>query len=201
MPSIAAMRVPVLSDEQYNDRQRELAARIAGRRGKIGGPFKVWLHSPEMCDQAESLGAFVRFDCSLPERIREFALLLAARHFDAQYSWNAHVDKAVEVGVPAAAVAALARKERPDFAGDEELATWYLLADELLTTHFVSDETYARASAVFTNQQLVDTIGLLGNFTMLSMLLNTFQVDLQADREPPFPDVRGYAKVEAIWDS
>jgi 4-carboxymuconolactone decarboxylase len=30
---------------------------------------------------------------------------------------------------------------------------------------------------------------------MLSMLLNTFQVDLQADREPPYPDIRGYARV------
>ena len=35
---------------------------------------------------------------------------------------------------------------------------------------------------------------LLGNFSMLAMLLNTFQVDLQAI-EPPFPDVRGYAKL------
>jgi 4-carboxymuconolactone decarboxylase len=31
---------------------------------------------------------------------------------------------------------------------------------------------------------------------MLAMLLNAFEVDLQADREPPFPDIRGYARVE-----
>ena len=36
--------------------------------------------------------------------------------------------------------------------------------------------------------------GCLGNFSMLAMLLNTFQVDLQAV-EPPFPDVRGFAHV------
>ena len=40
----------------------------------------------------------------------------------------------------------------------------------------------------------MDLIGSLGNFSMLAMLLNTFQVDLQAV-EPPFPDVRGYAKL------
>lgn len=39
------------------------------------------------------------------------------------------------------------------------------------------------------------TIGALGNFTMLGMCLNAFQVDFQADKGPPFPDVRGYAKV------
>jgi 4-carboxymuconolactone decarboxylase len=30
---------------------------------------------------------------------------------------------------------------------------------------------------------------------MLGMLLNTFQVDLQPDKEPPFPDVRGYGRI------
>lgn len=189
------MRLPVLSDDDYTPRQAELAARIAGRRGKIGGPFKVWLHSPEMCDKAEALGAFVRFECSLPERIREYALLVAARQYDAQFSWNAHVAKAIESGIPASAIGELARKETPDFGDDVELALFHELAVTIMTEHFVPDELFARASATWTNQQLVDVVGLLGNFTMLAMLLNTFEVDLQEGVEPPFPDVRGYAKV------
>ncbi|MDR7184339.1 4-carboxymuconolactone decarboxylase [Microbacterium trichothecenolyticum] len=189
------MRLDVTPIDEMTPRQRELADRIIAKRGKIGGPFKVWLHSPELCDRVEALGAFVRFDCSMPERIREYALLVAARYFDAQFSWNAHVDKAIATGVPAEAIEALATWGEPDFAGDVELQTFHDFAVELLTTHFVSNETYARLTAVFTDQQLVDAIGLLGNFTLLSMCLNTFQVDLQKDRVPPFPDVRGYAKV------
>ena len=42
---------------------------------------------------------------------------------------------------------------------------------------------------------LVDIIGCLGNFSMLAMLLNTFQVDLNPGDQPPFPDVRDFAKV------
>ncbi|MEU1167625.1 hypothetical protein ABZ372_48255, partial [Streptomyces sp. NPDC005921] len=56
------MRLPVLSEDAMDPRQQELAARIAGRRGAVRGPFRVWLHSPEMCERAESLGAFARFD-------------------------------------------------------------------------------------------------------------------------------------------
>lgn len=189
------MRLEVTPVEDMTDRQRELADRIIAKRGKIGGPFKVWLHSPELCDRVEALGAFVRFDCSMPERIREYALLIASRHFDAQFSWNSHIDKAIETGIPSAAVQALATWADPDFGDDVELATFHAFSTELLTTHFVSDDTFARARAVFTDQQLVDAIGLLGNFTLLSMCLNTFQVDLQPDRVPPFPDVRGYGKV------
>ncbi|MCZ9347460.1 hypothetical protein NGM37_58165, partial [Streptomyces sp. TRM76130] len=64
---VGRMRLPVLTEEEMDQRQRQLAARIAGRRGAVRGPFRVWLHSPEMCERAESLGAFARFDCSLPK--------------------------------------------------------------------------------------------------------------------------------------
>jgi 4-carboxymuconolactone decarboxylase len=43
-------------------------------------------------------------------------------------------------------------------------------------------------------QGVVDLIGSLGNFSMLAMLLNSCQVDLQP-APPPFPDVRGFARV------
>jgi hypothetical protein len=45
--------------------------------------------------------------------------------------------------------------------------------------------------------QLVDIIGCLGNFSMLAMLLNTFQVDLKDGDPEPFPDVHGFTKVTA----
>ncbi|MGW1027985.1 carboxymuconolactone decarboxylase family protein [Streptomyces sp. NPDC002577] len=177
-----------------NPRQKELAERIAGRRGAVRGPFRVWLHSAEMCERAESLGAFARFDCSLPKHLRELTLLMAARNWDAQYSWNAHVHQAIEAGIPEAAVKAIAEKREAHFE-DEADAAFYAFCREILEEHFVSDETFARAHAHFGSRGLVDTIGALGNFTMLGMCLNTFQVDLQPDREPPFPDIRGYARV------
>lgn len=190
------MRLETLTPETMTERQRELSDRITARRGKTRGPFLVWLNSPDLCDKVEALGAFARFESSLPLHLRELTLLLAARNWDAQYSWNAHVDKAIESGIPAAAVEAIASKRAPDFGNDKDQA-FYEFCQELLTTHFVSDETFARAHGHFGSQALVDTIGSLGNFTMLGMCLNTFQVDLQPDRVPPFPDVRGYAKADA----
>lgn len=188
------MRLSVLSEEEMNPRQQELAARIAGRRGAVRGPFRVWLHSPEMCERAESLGAFARFDCSLPEHLRELALLMAARNWDAQYSWNAHVRQAIDAGIPEAAVQAIAENREAVF-DDKADAAFYRFCREILRDHFVSDETFARAHECFGAKGLVDTIGALGNFTMLGMCLNTFQVDLQPDRTPPFPDIRGHGRV------
>lgn len=193
------MRLPALTEDEMTPHQRELADRITARRGAVRGPFRVWLHSPELCERVESLGAFARFDCSLPKHLRELTLLMAARNWDAQYSWNAHVGTAIEAGVPESAVRAIAERREPQF-DDEADAAFHAFCREVLEEHFVTDETFARAHRHFGARGLVDTIGALGNFTMLGMCLNTFQMDLQPDREPPFPDVSGYARVSPDGD-
>jgi 4-carboxymuconolactone decarboxylase len=185
------MRLPKLTD--LSPRQQEISDRITSRRGGTRGPFLVWLRSPELCEKVEALGAYCRFESSLDPRLRELSLLIAARHFDAQYSWNAHVGKAADLGVSRDGLAALAEHREPHFTSkDEDIV--YRFSSQILRDHFVSDATFAEALAELGEQGIVDLIGSLGNFSMLAMLLNACQVDLQ-DVEPPFPDVRGYAKV------
>ena len=188
------MRLPIIPAEEYSPRQQELAARIAGKRGQVRGPFLMWLHSPELCDRVESLGAYVRFDCSLPEKLREFSILITARHWDAQHSWNAHLDKAIAAGLDPAVPAALAARRTPGFKADDE-RVFYEFSMQMLERHFVDEKTFREAEALFGRQGVIDIIGCLGNFSMLAMLLNACQVDLDPSKPPPFEDVRGYGKV------
>lgn len=184
------MRLPALTE--LTPRQQEISDRISARRGGTRGPFLVWLRSPELCERVEALGAYCRFESNLDPRISELALLIAARNLDAQYSWNAHIGKAVNLGVSAEALRALAENRVPEFTHhDEQVA--YQFSIETLREHFVREQTFAAALKEFGEVGLVDLIGCLGNFSMLAMLLNAFQVDLQ-QVEPPYPDVRGYAK-------
>ncbi len=187
------MRISKISPEEMTPRQQEVFERIAGSRGRLGAPFQVWLQSPELCDRVEKLGSYLRWDSSLPLRLRELSLLIAARYFDAQYSWNAHVDVAVREGIAQEAIDALARGEKPVFEREED-QVFYEFCHTLLTEHFVPQELFDRMVEHFDEVGVVDTVASLGNFTMLGMLLNTFEVDLQADREPPYPDIRGYGR-------
>jgi len=187
------MRLPALP--ALSPRQQEISDRITSRRGGTRGPFLVWLRSPELCEKVEALGAYCRFESALDPRLRELSLLVAARHWDAQYSWNAHVGKAAELGVSAENLAALAQRQEPRFTRPDEQAV-YQFSTEILGDHFVSDTTFAAAQAELGEQGIIDLIGSLGNFSMLAMLLNACQVDLQPV-EPPFPDVRGFARVPA----
>lgn len=106
--------------------------------------------------------------------------------------WNAHVGKAIDLGVSRESLAALAERGEPAFTRRDEQAA-YAFSTELLGGHFVSDAAFAAALAELGEQGVVDLIGCLGNFSMLAMLLNACQVDLQAV-DPPFPDVRGFAR-------
>ena len=187
------MRLPKLTE--LSARQQEISDRISARRGGTRGPFLVWLRRPELAERVEALGAYCRFDSSLDTRLSELSLLIAARFRDAQYSWNAHVSKAMDAGVSEAAIKALASGQEPDFGRLDEQVL-YQFSKEILQDHFVSDETFAAALAELGQAGLVDLIGCLGNFAMLAMLLNAFQVDLQ-NVEPPFPDVRGFARVSS----
>lgn len=190
----AVMRLPNLRPEDMTQQQRELSDRITQRRGHTRGPYIAWLYSPGMADRAEALAAYARYECSLSRKLREFSILVTARFWDAQYSWNSHVDKAIASGIAPEIVEAIAEKRPPDFSADDE-RVFYKFSMEMLENHFVSDDTFREAQAIFGNEGLVDIVGCIGNFSMLAMLLNTFQVDLQPGRKPPFPDIRGYGKV------
>ena len=187
------MRLPKLSPEQYTARQKEVVDKHNARRDRLGGPYNVWIHSPDMFEKASAISNYMRFDCGLPVKLREFGILVMSRYWDAQYSWNAHVDKAMAAGIPADVVNDLAAGKKPKFKADDE-RVYYNFAMELLENHFVSDKTFNEARTIFGERTLVDLIGSVGYFTMLAMVLNSAEVDLQADRKPPFANVSGHKK-------
>jgi 4-carboxymuconolactone decarboxylase len=187
------MRLPKLSYEQLTPRQKEVHDKHVSRRDRAAGPYNVWLHSPELMEKVSAISNYMRFDCGLPVKLREFGILVTARYWDAQYSWNAHVDKAIAAGIPEDVVRDLAAGKKPNFKADDERA-YYTFAMEVLENHFVSDKTFNEAQKIFGERALVDLIGSVGYFSMLQICLNSAEVDLQADRKPPFTNVSGHRK-------
>jgi len=187
------MRLPTLTYEQLDARQKETWNKHAERRDKPVGPYLTWLHSPELIDKVSPLSNYFRFDCNLPVKLREFGICVTARYWDAQCSWNAHVEKARAAGVPDDVIRDLAAGKKPNFTNDDE-RIYYTFAMEVLQNHFVSDKTFNEARKFFGEKALVDLIGSVGYFSMLQICLNSSETDLQPGREPPFPNVRGYKK-------
>ena len=111
-------------------------------------------------------------------------MLVAAREMDCQHIWNAHAGSARGAGVPDAVVDAIRdKKGLPDLAPDESAVI--NLGREILRNHQVSRGAYQSALEIFGQQGAIELTLVLGNYTMLAMLINTFETDLLPERTEP----------------
>jgi len=178
-------RMPPIPPEKMTVAQRAAVAEFkAARAVDISGPFIPLLRSPEVMNRARAMGDYLRYKSSLPPRLSEFVILLTARRWTQQYEWNAHQAAALQGGLRADIVAAVAEGRRPDRLADDE-ETVYALWDELQTQQSVSDATYARAIAKLGEQGVIDALGITGYYTMLAMVLNTARTPLPDGVKPP----------------
>jgi len=179
-------RIEELTPETMTPEQRRVYdAILAGPRGRAAGPFHAWLRSPNLAERAQELGAFVRFGTAFPTVLSELAILVTARHWRAEFEWWAHKRLALEAGLDPAIVDAIARGEDPVFAdADQQLV--YDAATEIYGNRTLGADTYARMVDRFDEAGVVELIGILGYYAMVSMTLNVFDVNLPSGEEPVF---------------
>lgn len=178
------MRVPDLSPEHMDAAQRQVVEEaVAGKRGRIPGPLRVWVHSPELGRHAQRLGAFLRYDTTLGPRLSELAILVTARHWTAQYEWFAHEREALKAGLEPEIIAAIAERRAPILADAADRAV-YEYAVALHETHLVPRAVHEAAVAALGTRGVVELVGVLGYYTLVAMTLNAFEFGLP-DGETP----------------
>lgn len=178
-------RFSTLTPETMTPEQRAVAEAIqSGPRGAgLRGPFNALLRSPELCDLVQRVGAYVRFKTSLPAALNEMAICMAGRKWTAQYEFYAHRRLALEAGLDAAILDAIAAGQRPAKLSEDE-ALVYDFAKDLLDSGQVSDAIYARVKDRFGERGVIDLIGAVGYYSMVSMVLNVARVPLPAGVAP-----------------
>ena len=183
-------RLGEIDRAQLSEDQRRVAEQIqSGPRGGLAGPFWPWLRSPELADRAQKLGEFVRYKSTLPPRLFELAVLVTARVWSAQFEWYAHAPLARKAGIAEEIIEALAKGERPRFAKDDEAAV-YEFCSELYATRRVSEAKYEAARRHFGEQGVVELVGILGYYALVSMTLNVFGIEVPKGTTPPFSEPR-----------
>lgn len=183
-------RIPDLSPDQLTPEQRKVHdAIVAGPRGGLGGPLKIWLRSPELAGRAQELGAFCRYHTSLPKRLSELAILITGAHWKAGFEWFVHAPEGVKSGLDVKAVEAIRSGQNPTLTRADESAV-YDFTQELLNNRRVSDATYARAEKELGVVGVVDLVGILGYYGLISMTINAFRVPIPDGEQEPFPEFK-----------
>ncbi len=169
------------------DQKRIWQEIASGPRGSVPAPLQIWLRSPILAENAQRLGAFCRYGTALEPRLSELAILLTARHWTAHYEWYAHEKFARKAGIDDAVIAAIAARRTPVFSRDDE-QTIYDFCQAYYRNHRVDDATFARAMAQFGERGVVDLVGIMGYYALISTTLNVFEVPVPEGAKLPLKD-------------
>jgi 4-carboxymuconolactone decarboxylase len=174
---------PLKWDEMTSPQKVMIEHLFAGERRGANGPFNVLLRSPEVGDLAAEFGGAARFHASFPRDITETIIIMTARYWMAQYEWNSHKNAALQNGVKPEIVDAIKNGRRPT-GMSPQMEVAYNFIDELLTTHQVTDATFAAAKEKYGERGISDMIALSGWYCLVSMTLNTDRYPMPAGVPP-----------------
>jgi 4-carboxymuconolactone decarboxylase len=187
-PSLAQMRetvsrlrgnriaTPNNYDTLTAEQKQYVASILSGPRSDISGPLGVMMVSPALGDLAQKATAYSRFAgrdgfSSVPPKLNELAILVVAKHWSADYVWNAHHNAAVRLGVPAAVVEAIRVGKRPA-AMEKDVEIIYDFATEFMATRALSDGSVNAAKQVLGGDRgVVDLVGTMGLYQISSMMV------------------------------
>jgi len=179
-------RFPDLTPETMTDEQRQVAEAIeAGPRGAgLRGPFNALMRSPQLCDLVQRVGAYVRYASSIPAPLNELAICMAGRKWGAQYEFFAHRKLGIDAGLSPAILDQVANGRRPEHMSSDETIV-YEFVMSLLGTGQVPDPRYQAMIDRFGERGVMDLVGAVGYYSLVSMVLNVAQVPLPEGVEPP----------------
>lgn len=192
-------RFRILEPEEMSQAQRDLVRSIrSGPRasvqgsaanqagGSLGSPFNVFLRSPQLGEELQRVGSYIRFKSVLGPRLTELAILVTTRHWSAQYEWHAHHRLAMQAGLAPAIADDIAHGRRPAAMAPDEEAV-YQFSCELHEHKRVSDATYAQVHDRFGEQGVMDLIAVNGYYSLVSMVLNVDRTPIPGGGPDPLP--------------
>lgn len=182
-------RFAPLKAEELTPPQKAWADEIAvpPRNAKFGNPpYRAYIRNPDLAPKLSALSDYLRWNTSLSPRLSELAILITAREWTAQYEWFAHYPLALKGGLDPKVADAIAAGRRPDTMKDDEAAL-YDLATALYRDRRVSDAVYKAALEKFGERGIMDIIGIIGYYDLVSMTLITMQAAPPNDSVKPLP--------------
>jgi len=139
------------------------------------------VRNPPLAEKFLGFNAYLLQRTALTPRLRELVILRIAHRRRSSYEWAEHVDSALELGMTADEVEAVAI--RPEsFDGDDRLVLD--AADELLDRHRLASETWQRLVDELGERAAMDVVFIVGCYSLLAMAFETWGLVADADGAP-----------------
>jgi alkylhydroperoxidase family enzyme len=142
--------------------------------------FRTLAHAPKAFKRFMAWGGYILSDAnSLSPRDRELVILRTGFNWKSGYEWAQHVRIGLDCGLTEAEIARIKLgPDSPEWCDSDRALL--VATDELTADAFISDPAWA-ALGEFSEKQRMDLVMTVAQYTQVSMMLNTFGVQLDED--------------------
>jgi len=170
-------RIPPLPEAEWSAEQREMLTRTVPPAEALN-IFRTLIRHPNLCRRWLSFGHQILFKSSLPPREREIVILRIGHLCNADYEFHHHIVIGKQAGLTDEDIQAV--REGPAASHwDHFQRTLIRAVDELHNDAFISQATWDALGARYSTTQMIDLVFTVGQYTMVSMALNSFGVQLE----------------------
>ena len=173
------------SPEQREQYERFTKTRKPQPNGALGGPFDPWLTNPELFQRLTGLGNALWNRTSLDRGLVELAICVTGRFWEANVEWAAHAPRAIEFGVAASVLDEVLAGRRPT-TGRHEDQLVYDLCQTMHQKHALPRDLFDAGVEAFGDRGVAELMAVIGYYTLVSMTLNAFEVQVGHGQAAPF---------------
>lgn len=173
MPRIDLPDIESLTPEQLEVYESILS----GPRGRLIGPLRAALLSPELAKKWSAFGEQLRYNTTVPYRSKELAILVTGRHWSAQVEWWVHAEEASETGISKYVIDAIKHGDPPPFQKAEDIAV-YEFTRQTLVNGKPDDQTYKKIVDLWGAKAVMELSAIVGYYTMVALTLNAHDIPL-----------------------
>ena len=157
---------------------------VAGPRGRLIGPLRAVIHSPDLAARWSRFGEFLRYSTCLPSHLSELAIIVTGRHWNSQLEFYVHAEAAKQAGLDPDVIEAIRVGGAPAFS-DQAEADIYEFARTLPLRGTVAEGVYGAIERRWGARGVVELTALIGYYTMVCMTLNSHEIPLPHGASPP----------------
>ena len=187
---LTSPRVAPVALDGCTPEQREIVEPMLAR-GKVLNIFRTMIAHPAAAKAFLTWGGYILSRKStLPPREREIVILRTGFLCRSGYEWTQHVPIGQKAGLTDDEIARIKRgADAPGWSAAD--AALLRAADDLHREQFVTEPVWAELTRHYNEQQRMDIVFAVGQYTQVSMLLNSFGVQLD-EGQALDPDLKGF---------
>jgi 4-carboxymuconolactone decarboxylase len=170
-------RIQEIPPDKLTPAQAMVFEELTAGRGRILGPYKIWIHSPTVAGGMEKIGTFLNKHSSLSKREVEIGILVIAQHWQGDYVRAAHIREGKAAGLTQETIDAILGGADPKLSDPHERAV-HRFAAALVSRTKLSDAEFGEIEQALGREGIAEVLVLLGYYTSVALGMKVHEVPI-----------------------